>query len=109
VAKLLDVILPSIAVFLKIEILLEFLLATAKSGLPSPSKSAITIATGTEPVVKSILLAKLPDERLPLEDIFLKIEIVFAFAFATTKSVLPSPSKSPILMKMVMNLLLNLL
>lgn len=73
------------------ELLLEF--ATARSDLPSPSKSPMDTANGPEAVVKSALVAYpiLPAPVL----VFLKIETVALAAFVTARSALLSPSKSP--------------
>ena len=94
-AKELAVIDPRELVFLKIEIGPLILFATTKSGLPSPSKSAIAAEIGPVPVVKSTLGAKELVVIEPEELVFLKIETVLLASFVTTKSGLPSPSTSP--------------
>ena len=68
--------------------------AIAKSSLPSPSKSPMATETEAEPVGKFIGVAKLPVPMLPLMDVLRCTETV-ELAFATAKSGLPSPSKSP--------------
>jgi hypothetical protein len=42
------------------------------------------------------LAAKLPDDILPIEEVFLKIESVFEERFGIARSCFPSPSKSAI-------------
>ena len=76
------------------ETVAELLLATARSGLPSPSKSPIATEEGLVPVVKSTLAAKLLAAILPLVDVLRNTETVFELLFATARSGLPSPSKS---------------
>ena len=85
---------PTELIFLNIETVLLLLFAAAISCLPSPSKSRITTHDGELPDTKSIFCAKeiFPAPLL----IFLKIETVLLLPFATTKSCLPSPSKSSI-------------
>ena len=74
----------------------EILLATTKSGLPSPSKSPIATAYGKEPVVKSTFAANEPATILPVLLILRYTETVFEPLLAIAKSGLPSPSISPI-------------
>jgi hypothetical protein len=74
---------------------LNYYYPTAKSGLPSPSKSPMANETGPVPVVKSTLVAKLLELMLPLLEVLRYTETVVEPEFATAKSGLPSPSKSP--------------
>ena len=94
VAKLPVPILPLIAALWITETVDELLFATAKSGLPSPSKSPIDIDLGPIPVAKSTLGAKLSVLILPLIEVFRNIETVAELELVTAKSSLPSPSKS---------------
>ena len=94
-AKLPGTMLPLVAVLRYTETVYEPLFNTAKSGLPSPSKSPKATEIGNVPVAKSTLAAKLPKPILPLLDVLRYTETVYELEFATTKSALPSPSKSP--------------
>ena len=69
--------------------------AAASSGLPSPSRSPMATDWGPVPVVKSTLAAKLLVVMLPLVDVLRKTETVLDELFATARSALPSPSRSP--------------
>ena len=84
--------LPMLDVFRITETEFEPSFPTAKSGLLSPSKSPIATELGLVPVVKSTLVAKL---RLPTLDVLRITETKATLFFATAKSGLPSPSKSP--------------
>jgi hypothetical protein len=95
-AKELVVIEPETLVFLKTETVLLISFITTRSGLPSPSKSHIATPSGYEPVVKSTFEAKELAVMEPETLVFLKTETVLLPVFVTTKSGLPSPSKSPI-------------
>ena len=77
VEKLLEVILPLVEVFRNIETVVELFLVTTKSSLLSPSKSAIAIAFGPVPIVKSTFDAKLPVVMLPLLEVLRNTETVF--------------------------------
>src|SRR5690606_15138980 len=66
------------------------------SGLPSPSISFIAILELLSPVVIATLLAK---EMFPAVELLRNIERLLFIEFDITKSVLPSPSKSPTLTK----------
>ena len=66
------------------------------SGLPSPSTSPMATPTGYNPVVKSTFGAKELAVMEPEELVFLNTETVLLVIFTTTRSGLPSPSKSPI-------------
>ena len=68
----LAVIEPEVAVFLKTDIVFEPEFVITISGLPSPSISPIAIKYGYDPVAKSTLLAKEPDEIEPEVLVFLK-------------------------------------
>ena len=72
-AKLPATMLPLVAVLRNTETVVERPFATAKSGLPSPSKSPRATETGVAPVavVKSTLAAKLIGTLLPLLDVLL--------------------------------------
>ena len=97
-AKEEDAILPAVLVFLKSDIELELLLVTARSTLPSPSKSAATILTGIDPVEKATGAAKEDAVNPPEPAVFLNIDIVLAVPtlLVTARSGLPSPSKSAV-------------
>ena len=71
---------------------LSELLATAKSGLPSPSMSHILTERGFAPVAKSTFAAKL---TVPGVEVLLKTDTVLGTEIAATKSGLPSPFISP--------------
>jgi hypothetical protein len=85
---------PGVLVFLKIETVLLPLFATAKSGLPSPSKSAMATMMGRVPVVKSTFEAKELVVIDPEVLVFLRTETLALSVLVTTRSGLPSPSKS---------------
>src|SRR5215471_3215997 len=74
---------------IKTETLLEPELATARSGLPSPSKSPTATETGPLPAPKSCAAWKLPS---PLPK---STETLLEPALVTARSGLPSPLKSP--------------
>ena len=59
-------ILPLLPVLRNTETVFELKLATAKSGLPSPSKSPMATEYGLVPVAKSTRAAKEPAAILPL-------------------------------------------
>ncbi len=69
--------------------------ATAKSGLPSPLKSPMLTETGLLPVGKSTLVAKVGVVATVV--VLSRMETVLLLKFATAKSGLPSPLKSPML------------
>src|SRR6185437_5572686 len=85
-----------LAVLRKTDTVLPPLLATARSGLPSPSRSPISTLTGLLPVAKSTLAAKDEAVMEPLADVLRNIDTVLLFWLARTRSGLPSPSRSPI-------------
>src|SRR5471032_2209511 len=70
------------------------LLTTARSGLPSPSRSPIATLIAAAPVAKSASAAKEPDVMEPLLAVLRKTDTVEKLARA--RSGLPSPSRSPI-------------
>ena len=70
--------------------------AVAKSGLPSPLKSPILTEKGLAPVGKSTLVAKV-GVVAKVAVVLSRIEAVLLVPFATAKSGLPSPLKSPML------------
>ena len=74
------------------EIVLLNSLETNKSGLLSPSKSAILVLKAVELIEKSTLLAKELLVKLPIEAVLRNKDILFAKV--TNKSGLLSPSKS---------------
>jgi hypothetical protein len=90
-----EVMLPLVLVLWNTDTVFELRLATAKSGLPSPSKSPMATENGAVPVVKSTLVANDDGAILPKVLVFLKTEIVFEVLFTITISGLPSLSKSP--------------
>jgi len=63
------------------------------SALPSPSKSPIATDEGLSAVAKSTFAL---NDMMPLVDVLRNMENVDELLFATAKSALPSPSKSPI-------------
>ena len=85
---------PGVLVFLNIDIVYAVpVLPTAKSGLPSPSKSPTDTQRGAVPVPNSVLFlvkAILPTPEL----VFFNIVTVLAPWLAETISSFPSPSKS---------------
>jgi len=84
-----------VILFKNIEILFEFWLVTAKSGLPSPFSSPIETKLGEDPVVKSALAEKVGVEA-PGVVVFRNTEILLEVKLAVVKSGFPSPFKSPI-------------
>ena len=94
-AKLFASMVPLVEVLRKTETVLDDEFATARSGLPSPSRSPMATDCGAVPVVKSTLAAKLLEAMLPLAEVLRKTEKVFEAQFATARSALPSPSRSP--------------
>ena len=97
-ANELAAMVPLVAVFLNIETVPLYELPTAKSILPSPSKSPNAIVTGFIPTVKSTFAPKELVVIDPLVEMFRNTEIVLPTLFApllgTIKSDLPSPSIS---------------
>ena len=93
--KLLVVMLPPVDVLRRTETVLDPAFATARSALPSPSRSPMDTERGLLPVVKSTLAAKLLVVMLPLVEVLRKTETVLDDWFATARSDLPSPSRSP--------------
>ena len=89
------VIVPEVLMFLNTETVL-LLFVTAKSGLPSPSRSPMAMLNGPDAVVKSTLVANEPAVMEPEVLVFLNTENVLLALLAITKSGLPSPSMSPI-------------
>ena len=73
-AKELAVIAPVVLVFLNTETEVLPLFATAKSGLPSPSRSPMATPKGDAPVVKSTLAAKELVVIAPVVLVFLNTE-----------------------------------
>jgi hypothetical protein len=90
----LKLVIVGSGLFRRTDTLLLPLLAVTRSGFPSLSKSPIATDFGEEPELKSTLGAKEFVLILPLEEVFLKTEIVFDVEFATAISVFPSPSMS---------------
>jgi len=95
VAKV-GVVAPVVVVLSRMEALALLRFATAKSGLPSPLMSAMLTETGPEPVVKSTLVAKV-GVVAPVVVVLSRMEVVLLAWFATAKSGLPSPLMSPML------------
>ena len=85
---------PLVVVLKNTETLSEKLFATAKSGLPSPLRSPMETETGLLPVVRSVLEEKV-GVAAPLVVVLKNTEILSEKLFATTKSGLPSPLRSP--------------
>jgi len=73
--------------------LLKF--ATARSALPSPSRSPMETEKGSVPVVKSTLAAKELRLMLPTLPVLRNTDTVLLIRFDTARSALPSPSRSP--------------
>ncbi len=95
VAKV-GVVAPVGVVLNRMEALVLFLFATAKSGLPSPLKSPMLTEMGRLPVVKSTLVAKVGVVAL-VAVVLSRMEALLLLRFATAKSGFPSPLKSPML------------
>ena len=87
--------LPLVKLLRNIDTLAEPAFATARSGLPSPSRSPMATDCGDVPVVKSTLAAKLLAVMLPLAEVLRNIDTLLEVKLATTRSSLPSPSRSP--------------
>src|SRR5947209_19478991 len=66
--------------------------ATARSSLPSPSKSPTAMLCGLKPVAKSSLGAR---ETKPPALVLRRTDKKLVLLLATTRSARPSPSKSP--------------
>ena len=82
---------PEVLVFLKTATVLLVGFAITISGLPSPSKSPVTIPRGEVPVVKSTFVAKV---IVPNILVLRKTETLNPFPLLTRRSVFPSPSIS---------------
>ena len=93
-AKLPASIIPGVEVLRNTDALLQLLLATARSGLPSPSMSPMLIETGPLPALKSTFAAKFTP---PVVEVFLYTYAVLSPLLATARSGLLSPSRSPML------------
>src|SRR5688572_6939466 len=65
---------------------------TARSGLPSPSRSPMATLCGDKPVTRSVFAAK---AIVPVVPVFLKTDTVLDKKLLTARSALPSPSRSP--------------
>ena len=91
VAKDDEDIVPGVAVFRNTDTELELLLETARSVLPSPSKSAATTFTGVEPVAN---VTAVPNDKEPTVEVLRNTETVFEVLtlLVTARSGLPSPS-----------------
>src|SRR5260370_987752 len=76
------------------ETVLELRFATARSSLPSPFRSPTVTDIGTEPVGKSCLAAKL-GVAAPGAVVLSSTDTVLEIRFATARSSLPSPFRSP--------------
>ena len=88
-------IVPDVAVFCNIDIVLLPWLLVAMSSLPSPFRSTRTTARGLAPVVKSTFAANEPAVSVPVVLMLRNTEIVLLFTLLTARSGLPSPSMSP--------------
>ena len=84
-----------VVVLSRMEAVLLFPFATAKSGFPSPLMSPMVTDLGSRPVGKSTLVAKVGVVAL-VAVVFSRMEVV-AFSFAVAKSGVPSPLMSPML------------
>ncbi len=86
---------PVLVVLNKTETLIEPSFVTTKSGRPSPFRSPIETEVGSVPVVKSVLEEK---EGVVAPGVvkFENTETLLEEMFATAKSGLPSPFRSPI-------------
>src|SRR5688572_613543 len=94
VAKV-GVVAPVIVVPSNTETLLELALATARSGLVSPLKSAIATKAGLAPAAKSVFGEKV-GELAPIEVVSRRIETELELPLATARSGLVSLLKSAI-------------
>jgi len=88
------VVAPGAVVFKNTETVLDTLFGTARSGKPSPLKSAMGTEYGPFPVVKSVF-AENVGVVAPGTVVFKNTEIVLEPPFATTRSGKPSPLRSP--------------
>jgi hypothetical protein len=73
----------------RIDTLSDPWLATARSGMPSPLKSATATEAGVVPTPKFVAMPKVP---VPLPN---RIDTVAELPFATARSTMVSPLKSP--------------
>jgi len=87
-------IVPDVLVFLKIETELLVIFVTARSGLPSASRSPMAQKLGSVPVGKSTLVANELAIMVPAILTFLNADIVLLTLFTVTTSNFPSPSRS---------------
>ena len=69
---------------------LESWFAVARSGIPSPFRSPLTMAMGDTPMSKSVLAANVPSPLPSSTDTVVNEK----FAFAVARSLLPSPFRS---------------
>jgi hypothetical protein len=75
-AKLPEVRLPLVDVLRKTETVLLPKLATARSDLPSPSKSPMATELGAEPVEKSILFSKSADTMPAFAGLYVGLKLL---------------------------------
>ena len=90
------VVAPVVVVFRKMEVVLLFKFAVAKSGFRSPLKSPMLTDQGALPVGKFTLVAKV-GVVAPVRVVLRRIEVVLLLTFVTATSGFPSPLKSPML------------
>ena len=95
VAKV-GVVAPVAVVLSRMETVLLFKFATAKSGLPSALMSPMLTDSGRVPVGKSTLALKV-GVIAPMPVVLSRMETVLLLAFATAKSGVPSSLMSSIL------------
>src|SRR5437870_1055082 len=86
---------PGAVVLSSTDTVLENSFATARSSLPSPFRSPTVTDTGLAPVAKSCLVAKL-GVAAPGSVVLSSTDTVSELKFATARSSLPSPFRSPI-------------
>ena len=93
VAKL-GVAAPGTVVLNNTEIVLSFLLATIRSGLPSPLRSAVVTQSGRSPVAKVCWVAKLGVAAPGVVVLSSTETVLLPAALAAIRSGLPSPFTS---------------
>ena len=85
---------PGAVVLSSTDTLFELMFATARSSLPSQFRSPTVTDTGVVPAAKSCLAAKL-EAKAPGVVVLSRTDTVFEPRFATARSSLPSPFRSP--------------
>ena len=93
------VVAPVVVVLSRMEAVLLFMFATAKSGFPSPLMSPMLTDLGPLPVAKVTWVANV-GVVAPVAVVLSRMEAVSLYMFATAKSGLPSPLMSRMLTDM---------